>query len=98
MLKYNSTSSIPRLCGHFVCLLCCVSLFVFVSSSLYVIYSYPDTRSMVAQWLLGNTGTNMADDEKEQELSTNLSTNHDTAWKQKYFTLLKHCRQIEQVM
>ena len=68
---------------------------VFVRYLLVLRYSIV---SMVAQWLLGNTGTNMADDEKEQELSTNLSTNHDTAWKQKYFTLLKHCRQIEQVM
>ena len=49
------------------------------------------------QRLLGRPGNNMAD-ENEQELSRNDTTNHETLWKEKYFTLLKHCRQIEQVM
>ena len=37
-------------------------------------------------------------DEEEQNVSPDLSTNHDTVCKQKYFNLLKHCKQIEQVM
>lgn len=40
---------------------------------------------------------NMADEE-DQNVSLDLFTDHDTVCKQKYFTLLKHCRQIEQVM
>ena len=38
----------------------------------------------------------MADEIKQQ--FPNVSSNHETLWKEKYFTLLKHCRQIEQVM
>lgn len=37
-------------------------------------------------------------DEEDQNVSLDLFTDHDTVCKQKYFTLLKHCRQIEQVM
>lgn len=37
-------------------------------------------------------------DEEDQNVSLDLFTDHDTVSKQKYFTLLKHCRQIEQVM
>lgn len=36
-------------------------------------------------------------DESEQHFP-NVSSNHETLWKEKYFTLLKHCRQIEQVI
>jgi len=39
---------------------------------------------------------NMADE--SQKHFPNVSSNHETLWKEKYFTLLKHCRQIEQVM
>ena len=38
----------------------------------------------------------MADENKQH--FPNVSSNHETLWKEKYFTLLKHCRQIEQVM
>ena len=38
----------------------------------------------------------MADD-SEQEVTESISLDHEGLWKGKYFTLLKNCRQIEQV-
>ena len=54
-------------------------------------------EEMTTQRLLGRTISNMADG-SEQDLANNASVDHETLWKGKYFTLLKHCRQIEQVI
>ena len=53
--------------------------------------SYPNSAKAV-----GWNGNNMADENEKH--FPNVSSNHETLWKEKYFTLLKHCRQIEQVM
>ena len=37
-------------------------------------------------------------DGSDQELQTDPSSDRETLWKGKYFALLKHCRQIEQVI
>ena len=49
------------------------------------------------QRLMGREVDNMADD-SEPEMALNSSVDHESLWKGKYFTLLKHCRQIEQVI
>ena len=46
--------------------------------------------------MLGSLTSKMADD-SEQNLPATPGSDHETRWKVKYFTLLKHCRQTEQV-
>lgn len=51
---------------------------------------------VIKQRLLGRKVGKMADD-SEQEVTESISLDHGGLWKGKYFTLLKNCRQIEQV-
>ena len=52
--------------------------------------------TVTKQRLLGRKVGKMADD-SEQEVTESISLDHEGLWKGKYFTLLKNCRQIEQV-
>ena len=52
--------------------------------------------TVIKQRLLGRKVGKMADD-SEQEVTESISLDHEGLWKGKYFTLLKNCRQIEQV-
>ena len=52
--------------------------------------------TITKQRLLGRKVGKMADD-SEQEVTESISLDHEGLWKGKYFTLLKNCRQIEQV-
>ena len=52
--------------------------------------------TVIKQRLLGRKVGKMADD-SEQEVTESISLDHEGLWKGKYFSLLKNCRQIEQV-
>lgn len=70
--------------------------FFTAASQANVLFPASVAALVIKQRLLGRKVGKMADD-SEQEVTESISLDHGGLWKGKYFTLLKNCRQIEQV-